>query len=94
MGIVIDKKLSDIQAEMALRVVNSLNLRDYNLEIMVDNDILLFTKGRFVVRVPIDMIKKEAWSDIRFLFKSVLESSPLVFNTGADNTWGPEGPDY
>ncbi len=94
MGIVVDKKLNDIQVEMAQRVIDSLNLKDYNLEIMVDNNILLFTKGRFVVRVPIDMIKKEAWSDIRFLFKSVLESSPLVFNTESCNTWGPEGPDY
>ena len=94
MGIVVDKKLNDTQVEMVHRVIDSLNLKDYNLEIMVDNNILLFTKGRFVVRVPIDMIKKEAWSDIRFLFKAVLGSSPLVFNTGACNTWGPEGPDY
>lgn len=94
MGVTIDKKLTKDQVEMVHEVVNNLNLEDYNLEIMVDDNILLFTKGRFVVRVPTDMIKKAAWSDIRFLFKSVLESSPFVFNTGACNTWGPDGPDY
>ncbi len=94
MKLTIDKKIGRHHTELARKVVKNLQLQEHNLKVLSKNDILHFTKGRFVVRIPTNMIENEAWSDIRFLFQSILKSAPQVLNTGSENTWGPEGPDY
>ena len=50
--------------------------------------LLVFERDRRVVSVPIKLIETNAWSDIRFLFRAILNSQNSLWNRAADeNDW-------
>ncbi len=87
MSVVIDSKMPIAQQEQARLVVTELRLD--NLEVTLEKSLLVFTQDRRVVSVPVDLIEKKDWADIRFLFRAILESPNSLWNRSADdNDWG------
>lgn len=47
-----------------------------------------FTQDRRVADIPIALIERNQWNDIRFLFHAVFDSAPSSWNLSADkNDW-------
>lgn len=47
-----------------------------------------FTLDRRVVDIPLVLLERQAWGDIRFLFRAILQSAPSQWNLAADqNDW-------
>ncbi|MCB0393762.1 MAG: hypothetical protein KDD25_04355 [Bdellovibrionales bacterium] len=92
MGCVFDSHLTEEQKNLAQIVVEELGLN--NLNILYKEPNLHFVQDRRVVHVPLNLVRSGSWSEIRYLFRAVLGSSPSAWNLSAPNTWGPSGPDY
>lgn len=86
----IDSKMGEQRAKDVTTVLKELGLR--GLRVFHDQDLkqYRFVQDRHVVKVPEVLIQKQAWSDVRFLFRAILGSSPSLNNTGSPNDWGAE----
>ena len=74
----LDKALTEEQKKMACQVLDVLQLD--NLKVMIKDQEMYFIQDRRVVHIPLSLIADENWADIRFLFRSILESDPPVWN--------------
>ena len=75
---ILDSKLTKQQKEMACRILETFQLD--NFKVTLKDQVLHFIQDRRVVHVPLSLILKENWADIRFLFRSILQSNPSVWN--------------
>ncbi len=92
MSNILDQNLTEDQKSLALKVLEELELD--GMRVLFKEEVLYFIQDRRVVHVPLHLIESGSWSDIRFLFRAILGSAPPVWNSGAENTWGPKGPEY
>lgn len=84
----IDSKMPTEQQEQAKKIIQELNVS--GLRVRFDSKIkaLIFEKDRRVVTVPLTLIEKESWADIRFLFRAILNAENSLWNRAAeDNDW-------
>lgn len=80
---------SDVRSQ-AQKIINELSLTQAFLRVRYNDRLkqITFTQDRRVVDVPLVLIDKGAWSDIRFLFRAVLDAAPSQWNLSADsNDW-------
>jgi len=85
-----DPALSNDHKAKAETVLQELMLQKAFLRVRFDQEVkaLTFTQDRRVVEVPIVLIEKAKWSEIRYLFRAILESAPSQWNYSADkNDW-------
>ena len=75
---VLDHRLTHKQKDLACKVLTALKLDD--IKVIAKDKYLHFIQNRQVVHVPVDLILKGSWADIRFLFRSILQSGPSVWN--------------
>ena len=75
---ILDKTLTEEQKTMACKVLDVLKLD--NLKVIVKNQEMYFIQDRRVVHIPLSLIVNENWTDIRFLFRSILKSQPSIWN--------------
>ena len=75
---ILDNKLTDQQKELACKVLKTLRLD--HLKVMAEGETLHFIQDRRVVHIPLSLIVKEQWADIRFLCRSILKPEPAVWN--------------
>ena len=74
----LDSQMTKQQKEMACKVLDAFQLDKF--KVIVKDQNLHFIQDRRVVRIPLSLISEEKWADIRFLFRSILQSSPSVWN--------------
>jgi hypothetical protein len=85
-----DPNMPQDKRNKAEQIVEELGLQQMYLRIRSNEklNLITFTQDRRVVEVPVVLLDKKAWSDIRFLFRAVLESAPSQWNMSADkNDW-------
>ncbi len=84
----IDSKMSQEQQELAKKVLVELNVGGFQVHFDSNAKSLVFEKDRRVVSVPVRLIEKSQWADIRFLFRAILGSENSLWNRSAeDNDW-------
>ena len=76
------------------QIVSRLNLKNFRIRYIENPPAYQFLQDRRVVTVPKDLVSQNKWSDIRHLFRAILEHGPAVSNHGADNDWGPSADAY
>ena len=74
----LDSQMTKQQKEMACKVLDAFQLDKF--KVIVKDQNLHFIQDRRVVRTPLSLISEEKWADIRFLFRSILQSGPSVWN--------------
>lgn len=86
----IDPKIPGDLKKTAELIINELQLQNAYLRVRYNEKLkqLSFTQDRRVVEVPLVLFDENKWSDIRFLFRSILTSPPSTWNRTADtNDW-------
>lgn len=82
----IDSKMTPQQQEQATRILQTMNVD--NLTVKYENKSFVFERDRRVVTIPLSLIEGERWSDIRFLFRAILNSENSLWNRAAEaNDW-------
>lgn len=88
MSVTLDSKMPQAQQEQAKKIIQEFLLDDLKVHYDEAGSSLVFEKDRRVVSVPVVLIEKEEWKDIRFLFRATLGSANSLWNTSADtNDW-------
>jgi hypothetical protein len=85
-----DPSLSPELRQKAEHIIDELQLGGAYLRVRFNQKLnqLTFTQDRRVVDIPLVLLERGAWADIRFLFRAVLESAPSHWNLSADrNDW-------
>lgn len=86
MANLIDSKMPAAQQEQAKKILETLNVD--NLTVTYKSKSLIFDRDRRVVSVPVALVEEGRWSDIRFLFRAILNSENSLWNRAADaNDW-------
>ena len=75
---ILDDQLTEQQKKMACKILDAFHLD--NFKVIIKDQVLHFIQDRRVVHIPLSLISKESWTDIRFLFRSILKSNPSVWN--------------
>ena len=75
---ILDNYMTKQQKEMACKILDALKLD--NFKIIAKDQNLHFIQDRRVVHVPFSLITKGKWADIRFLFRSILQPGPSIWN--------------
>lgn len=89
MSSVIDSKMEQKYQDYARLILEKYSLDDLTVSYIEKIDSLSFQQDRRVVDIPIRLIETDAWSDIRFLFRAILDSPNSLWNSSADsNDWG------
>jgi hypothetical protein len=86
----IDSKMGEARAKVVTSVLRELGLHGLRVFHDVDLKQYRFVQDRHVVKVPESLIERQAWADLRFLFRAILGSAPSLTNTGSPNDWGTE----
>jgi hypothetical protein len=86
---ILDANLSPEHRQAAEHMIATLALRDLRITWVPTSQSLQFAKDRRVVTISWALYKNECWTDIRHLFRAILDSAPAVDNRGAPNDWGP-----
>ena len=74
----LDSHMTKQQKEMACKILDAFKLDKF--KVIAKDQYLHFIQDRRVVHIPLSLISKEKWADIRFLFRSILQSGPSVWN--------------
>ena len=80
---VLDEQLTQEQKDLACKVLNTLNLD--GMKVLFKDRHLHFIQDRRAVYISMDLILKDQWADIRFLFRSILQPGPSVWNHEASD---------
>lgn len=75
---VLDAQLTEQQQALASQVLEALQLD--NMKVVAKDQSLHFIQDRRAIHVPLSLIQQARWPDIRFLFRSILQSGPSVWN--------------
>lgn len=88
MANLIDSKMPTVQQEQARKILEELKLDNLKVYFDAKTKLLVFDRDRRVVSVPVTLIEENLWSDIRFLFRAILNSQNSLWNRAADdNDW-------
>jgi hypothetical protein len=71
----------------ANRVISELNLSGYEIKYFPEAKSLHFKKNFKELSLPVTLIEKDRWVDIRHLFRAAFQAGPQVVNYGASNDW-------
>ena len=74
----LDRQMTKQQKEMACKVLDAFQLDKF--KVIAKDQNLHFIQDRRVVHIPLPLIVEEKWADIRFLFRSILQPGPSVWN--------------
>lgn len=84
----IDSKMPSVQQEQAKKIIEELGIDNVKVHFDSKAKLLVFDRDRRVVSVPLKLIEEDLWSDIRFLFRAILNSQNSLWNRAADdNDW-------
>lgn len=84
----IDPSMLSEYQQLAEKVLKEIDIDGLRVRYFDKENALYFTQDRRVVEVPIKLIKNNQWSDIRLLFRAILDSAPSLWNLSADkNDW-------
>ena len=88
MAVVIDSKMPEQEKEWAKEVVKELLVDNLTVSFEKETNLLVFTQDRRVVSVPTVLVKTKNWSEVRFLFRAILDSANSAWNYSSDkNDW-------
>ena len=85
----LDAKLNTEQRNAVEHMIATYNLTGLQISWIAGKNSLQFAKDRRVVTIPWPLYAAECWTDIRYLFRAILDSAPAVTNRGAPNDWSP-----
>ena len=74
----LDSQMTEQQKKMACKILDTFQLDKF--KVIAKDQHLHFIQDRRVVHIPLSLILNEKWTDIRFLFRSILQPCPSVWN--------------
>jgi len=82
--------LKNIKGDLKLRaerVIENLDLKGFTVTYEAATRSLKFKKDLKQMTVPMPLVEREQWADIRQIYRAVFEPGPQVENFSAQNEW-------
>lgn len=73
--------------EKADKIIETLELEGYTVSYKATTRAIAFKKGFKEGTVPVALVDRKQWADIRQIFRAVFESGPQVENFSSGNEW-------
>ena len=77
---------SDVRSKSD-KIIENLGLEGYAISYKSANRALTFKKEFKEATVPLALVDRDQWADIRQIFRAVFQAGPQVENFSAQNEW-------